>query len=324
MELCAAIKSSAGPLGKTPVVLVTAKAEMSAKLEGLSHGADDYLAKPFNIDELVCRTKNLVTVRRQERELTLSHDALKERDRLVKADLTEARSFQQALLPALPVSRGLAFATVYRPLDLVGGDFYDIIELAPGRFRIFLADATGHGVQASLRTVVLKAELERIQRASSDPASVLAALNRRLVTGYAPLELLCTACCVDVDVLPGGGAEVRIASAGHPAPLHVSSTRCVEIGGGGPFLGGPMSAIDLPCVSRRLARKDRLLVFSDGLCDERSVSGETFDVQKAVLALSREERELDASLRAMMNGFDAFMRRGTQSDDVTVVALECL
>ncbi len=39
----------------TPVLLLTAKSEISDKVEGLDSGADDYLAKPFAMPELVAR-----------------------------------------------------------------------------------------------------------------------------------------------------------------------------------------------------------------------------------------------------------------------------
>lgn len=39
----------------TPVILLTARGELSDRLEGLNHGADDYMVKPFFVDELVAR-----------------------------------------------------------------------------------------------------------------------------------------------------------------------------------------------------------------------------------------------------------------------------
>jgi len=51
-----------------PVILLTAKSAVEAKLKGLRTGADDYLTKPFNTDELLARMENLVELRRKLRE----------------------------------------------------------------------------------------------------------------------------------------------------------------------------------------------------------------------------------------------------------------
>ena len=45
---------------KTPVLILTAKREVDDKIEGLDSGADDYLAKPFSIAELLARIRALL------------------------------------------------------------------------------------------------------------------------------------------------------------------------------------------------------------------------------------------------------------------------
>lgn len=65
-DLCQRIKSD-DELSLTPVVLLTALADETERLRGLELGADDYLSKPFNVDELNARLNNLIRSRRQMR-----------------------------------------------------------------------------------------------------------------------------------------------------------------------------------------------------------------------------------------------------------------
>ncbi len=66
-EFCRRVKSNE-KTSHIPVILLTAKADQSDKLEGLSLGADDYLSKPFDTRELQVRVTNLIEQRRHLQE----------------------------------------------------------------------------------------------------------------------------------------------------------------------------------------------------------------------------------------------------------------
>lgn len=55
LEVCKAIRTSENPNKKTPIIFITAKDTVEDTIEGLNAGANDYIKKPFNFNELVAR-----------------------------------------------------------------------------------------------------------------------------------------------------------------------------------------------------------------------------------------------------------------------------
>jgi signal transduction histidine kinase len=89
-QLCRAIRGDERTK-HIPIILLTARADMAMKIEGLEHGADDYLTKPFNAQELRAKIKSLLELRRLEREIQQRNEAL-------EATLTELKNTQAQLV----------------------------------------------------------------------------------------------------------------------------------------------------------------------------------------------------------------------------------
>jgi serine phosphatase RsbU (regulator of sigma subunit) len=260
------------------------------------------------------RTEELATA---NAELARTVRQLEERDRRLHEDLEQARSFQRRILPPVPGAPGVEFAAAYRPLELVGGDVYDVCEIGPGHFRCFVADLTGHGVQASLRTMVLKSEYDRLKGAKARPNAVLEELNQRLTSGYGAQEMLCTACCFDL-VLGDSGAALLYANCAQPPILRLSNGAIDEIYAAGPFVGS-LEDVSVPCVEARLSRGDLLLAYSDGLCEQLDASGAIFAPEKR-LAVAASGTTLERTLDIVLGNLDGFRGPTPQSDDITMLA----
>lgn len=234
-------------------------------------------------------------------------------------DLAKARSFQAKLLPTLPHRGDVSIAAYYAPLDQVSGDIYDVLELDPGCLRIFLADATGHGVQASMRTLLLKSAYDRLKGLYASPSALLAALNAHLVTEFPDGDLHCSACCIDFR-LDERGAEVSYSNAGS-VPLYVLSPQgtAAERYAEGPLLG--VDRVHWPEPMKfRLARGQFLLLASDGLIEQTNERRQRFDAHLAQLELGAV-RDANAAVERLRRQFDDFLSGEPLRDDVSLVVV---
>jgi signal transduction histidine kinase/AraC-like DNA-binding protein len=76
LQLCAILKNDERT-SHIPVILLTAKADVETKLQGLQTGADEYIPKPFNLEELNVRITNLIEIRNRLREKYMHKLALR-------------------------------------------------------------------------------------------------------------------------------------------------------------------------------------------------------------------------------------------------------
>ncbi|MFN7115951.1 MAG: ATP-binding protein, partial [Saprospiraceae bacterium] len=76
-EVCQTLKNEERT-SHIPIIMLTAKADMASKLEGLERGADDYLAKPFHKEELLIRVRKLLELRQKLQRYYLAAAGLAE------------------------------------------------------------------------------------------------------------------------------------------------------------------------------------------------------------------------------------------------------
>lgn len=138
-------------------------------------------------------------VTEQKAELSQQHDELQtqneyleaafqqinHKNKAITASINYAQRIQQAMLPA--ATRFAAcfreFFVLFRPRDVVSGDFYWLSEVqADGSFVFILADCTGHGVPGALMSMAGDAILNQLvnQQGMTEPATLLDALHVEL------------------------------------------------------------------------------------------------------------------------------------------------
>jgi len=322
-EFCRALKAEPPPLGRTPVILVTARAEQEAKLLSLEHGADDYLFKPFHPMELKLRVRNLLRERKKERALYLAHQRLDNVHQTLQEDLDEARHFQESLLSAPPLPQPFSFYAVYRPMMQVGGDIYDITTLDAQRIRVWLGDMAGHGVRASLRTALVKAAYDRLKGISQTPGDVFSELNTQLLDqhqGHAAFAGV----CFDLEKEEPRAIHLRYTGSGDVSLWRLSKQgKLDKLETEGVYVGALMP-VDFPTLETELVPGDRLFCFSDGLEEQKAPDGRVFEASALddVLRSAHHAPDIERAVQGIVSAWESFRGDTAIRDDVTVLGFE--
>ncbi|MEU8504862.1 SpoIIE family protein phosphatase [Streptomyces brevispora] len=190
-----------------------------------------------------------------------------ERARAGRAELALSRGLRRSMRTAGPALTGLSVATRYVPTGgglMVGGDWYDSIDLPNGRLALVIGDVQGHDVHAAGLMTQLRTAVHAYAAEGHGPDAVLARTSRFLTT----LDEDRFATCIYIEADPSTG-DLHIARAGHPHPvLRMPDGTCLikHISGGLP-LGLMPGEEDYPVDILRLQTGEVLMLCTDGLIE---------------------------------------------------------
>jgi PAS domain S-box-containing protein len=219
---------------------------------------------------------------RTEAEVTAllerEHDARIRAEDAERSTRRVADALQRSLLPPhLPAIPGFQLGAAYRAgseASVVGGDFYDVFALGPGRWGIAIGDVRGKGPDAASLTALVRYAIRTAAVRETSPGNVLAVVNEALLRDT-PEDDFCTAIYASL-LVDGSAPTLRLAVGGHPLPLlatgHDDDRRVAPAGRAGTLLGAVANP-ELHNQDIRLLADDVLLFYTDGVVDTRTPGG---------------------------------------------------
>ncbi len=302
-----------------PVILLTARAQISDKLRGISSGAEDYITKPFNPSELIERVKSSL---KDPEPSGARVDTLKnwsgEITQLAQ-HLEAASEIQRALLPKeAPSAPGLDIAGDHQSSLNVSGDFYDFLALENGQWGIAIADIKGKGIPAALLMVMARTALRIAARELKPPNETLKTVNDFLAD-ETEADLFAT---MVYAVVNPRTRSFAYSNGGHNYPILARGDGNLRyLKEGGPLVGSfPEAQFETETI--QLETGDRILLYTDGAADMLNEQGEPFGEERLAdivqTASSMDAHELCAAVRERLKQYNP---DPNLADDMTIVAV---
>jgi sigma-B regulation protein RsbU (phosphoserine phosphatase) len=313
-EVCRQLKGDSAS-ARVPILFISALDEIQDKVKAFSAGGQDYVTKPFQLEEVIARVETHLALHALQQDLEEANQRMAQE--LALAAQVQA-SFMPGKLPDLP---GWELSVSLLPAKLISGDFYDVILLPGGELAILIADVVDKGVGAALYMAMSIALLRTALAEFPDqPDRVCEAVSRQL-HGYASGNQFVT---VFLGILHPRSGRLVYSNAGHNPPLLLGAAHpdgLVQLKKTGLALG-VLEDSTWQCGRAQMERGDALVLYSDGITEAENEGQEFYRLYR-LLAVARENagRPAAALRDAILGSVQQFMGRAEQSDDIALLVV---
>lgn len=243
-----------------------------------------------------------------------------EKNLAMQQELLLASQIQHNLMPHdVPSFLGLQIATLYHPMQELGGDFYDFIDLPHFSQRgIFISDVSGHGVSAALITSMVKTLVDNAGENKTSPSLLFSYLNKKLIDKTS--ENFLTAF---YGVYNEKDKTLTYAGAGHPFPFLIRKGEIISLESRAMVLG-VFDLIDFEEKTLALQKRDRILFYTDGLTEAYNSQNQPFSSKLKNLLLDLDKKPLDDFLNTLFLHWIQHQKGRKVEDDLCMVVFDVL
>ncbi len=240
----------------------------------------------------------------------------------IQEEITLASKIQTDLLPkSSPQIPGYEIVGRNTPAQVVGGDYFDFVQIDEDRWAICLGDVSGKGLPASLLMASTQATLRSQFLLKSTPKESLERSNVLLYRTTSPEKFV----TLFLGILDVEHHRFTYCNAGHDNPFWLRGQKSMQrLGTGGLVLG---IAESFPYEEEMIPMDhgDTIVIYSDGITESINAQEEFYGEERLTSVLERHGR--DSAQNLMQRIIDAAKGHAgshPQSDDMTVVVVKRL
>ena len=246
----------------------------------------------------------------------------------LERDLSLAREIQAGFLPdAPPVVAGIEIAVSHRPSQMVGGDYYDFLQLPPegkGGLLIVVADVEGKGAASALVMANVQATLHALADQPGPLEKLPATINQKMLlagSGGRRTKYL----SMFLATVDESGRKLRYVNAGHVPPVVIRTDASCEWLTEGGMVVGLLPEQEYECGEVALGKDDLLVACTDGITEAMDPGGTEFGRPRLAELVGRlrglAPQEI---LEGVLEAVNAHARGGVYEDDRILMVVKAL
>ncbi|MDF3819299.1 PP2C family protein-serine/threonine phosphatase [Leptospira sp. 96542] len=246
---------------------------------------------------------------------------LSEEKRYMQQELQLAKKVQDALFPGDIKIPSLSFTYYRKNPNLIGGDFFDFVQLREGNVGVFLTDVAGHGISSAMVASIVKVLVSTIPyRFKTSPSKLMDYLDDRLTKDLNKYHA--SAIYLFFDFIE---KKCTLGNAGHPyLILAHKNEEYQELETQGAILG---FNIKIPPILEKtipISSGDRFFIYTDGLIESEDPNGESMgsDGLLALLNRHRHSANIQVLEQNLLSELQSKYGIDTFSDDTMFLILE--
>ncbi|MFW6120119.1 MAG: PP2C family protein-serine/threonine phosphatase [Petrotogales bacterium] len=296
-----------------PIIVLTGSSDNKNRIKALQYGAVDYITKPFLPEEVLLRVNTQLKMHNLI-------NSLQEAVSNLKMDIEAASGIQKALVPSeVPKNTRPEISWLYKPSYKVGGDIFDFVELGDKKKFVYIVDVAGHGVNASMLSVMVHRFIEDYINSNSN--LLLSDFMKQLESNFKfeRFELFITIIALLIDYEKN---QLHLANAGIPLPVLLKNNHAE-------FINNPhesLIGIDLvkgEVNSFEFDKGDRIFLYTDGLTELRGQDNNNFGYERLKDFLEEySSAGIKSIIKRLEDHLANYRKHNYYEDDITFIAIK--
>jgi len=298
------------------VVVITMYGDLKNLRIALNEGADDFIVKPFDFDEVHHVIKHAL----EKTEISKQNIETSDKYSNISRELSVTGDLQRSILPDNKFTyKNLDICASNIPANDVGGDFFDFFKINDDTIGVVIADVSGKNVSAAIFMTMSKILIKSFARININPAECIANANRALYEdNHTNMFVTCVYGIIDIP-----SRNFYFINCGHLSPMMIQKGKYpLFLKSDNNIALGIVENFDFKVHNMSIPKDSYIILYTDGVVEAVNEENKEYDYYRlSELLMNIKEYSSENIVKAINQDVQNFSANVNQFDDITSVVI---